>query len=120
METTRKSLEAEIAKRFEEWERIAEETRAKLDETADNVEEGVVAKWNDAKERQRKLKDHVANLRDAGDEAWDDVKDGISAALEDVENAWEDVRNGFASAVDRFTDKSNDAADSQSSGGITQ
>jgi len=47
------------------------------------------------KQRREEAKAHLENLRNAGDEAWEDMKDG-------VELAWSSLGEAVKSAVARF------------------
>jgi hypothetical protein len=48
-----------------------------------------------AQEKHRQAKKKLGELRDAGDDAWEDMKDGISAA-------WNAVGNALKTAAKRF------------------
>ena len=62
--------------------------------------------WEDLGKLRQNMKEKIIDLEVAGENAWDDFKDGAEDAWDDVregtEKAWEAFSEGLKKAVSRF------------------
>ncbi len=95
---------------FEELNRKWISERRRLEEGIQHVSaearKKYEAEWEALDQLRRQMKEKLIDLEVAGENAWDDFKDGADDAWGDVregtETAWRALRDGFKKAASRF------------------
>ena len=101
---------AKMKTQFEELNRKWNDERSRLEEGIQHVSvearKQYEAEWAALDKLRRQMKEKLIDLEVAGENAWDDFKDGAEDAWGDVregtETAWRALRDGFKKAASRF------------------
>ncbi len=101
---------AKMKAQFEELNRKWISERSRLEQRIQNVSaearKKYEAEWEALDQLRRQMQEKLIDLEVAGENAWDDFKDGAEDAWGDVrdgtETAWRALRDGFKKASSRF------------------
>jgi len=91
----KKSYEERLEAELNEWSAKINVLKAKAAKTQADVKINFAEEIKLLEEKKQKAKEKLHELRDAGDDAWVDLKAGL-------ESVWSDLGNSISKAVSRF------------------
>ncbi len=97
----KKKIHDKMEHELQEWEKTLKELKAKA-ERGDEKTRGELKKMIDSMQTKKDdLKKRVGGMKKAGDDAWDEVKTGMSGA-------WNDLKGSFQKAASKFKEPRSD------------
>jgi len=81
--------------RLEQWEAEIDKLKARMDEAGADARIEYREELDDLRKRRTEAKEKLSKLADAGDDAWDDVRQGLEAAWDKAESAFKKARSRF-------------------------
>ncbi|MFO7811528.1 MAG: hypothetical protein R6V21_01030 [Pelovirga sp.] len=91
----KKAYEKKLEAKLEEWNADIGKLKAKADSAEADAQLEYYKQIDELRTKQDKAQKKLNELKDAGDDAWEDLKAGI-------ENAWESLGSSIKSAKSRF------------------
>jgi len=89
------AYEQKLQAQLDEWGAEIDKLKAKADNAEADVQLEYYKKIEELRSMQESATNKLAELRDAGDGAWEDLKAGI-------DSAWDSLGNALKSAASRF------------------
>ena len=88
------------------WNVERNKLEAKSQHLSAEARQKMEAEWEELGKMRQRMKEKIIDLEVAGENAWDEFKDGAEEAWEDVrqgtERAWKAFSEGLKKAVSRF------------------
>lgn len=97
----KKEFVAAIRQKLEDWDYQRDRLVARIDDLSHEWREDAEARLADFKQRRKELESQLEDLESRGEEAWEDIKDGI-------EIAWDGLKTGLLAARSEFEDDKKD------------
>jgi hypothetical protein len=94
-QTMKEKQRAYLAKyqaRLEQWEAELKKRKAKAAEMAADLRIEHAKQTDDLERKVVKVRAHMTKLQQAGEDAWEAMKEGFEAAWEDLHSAWEKAK----------------------------
>jgi len=93
----KKSYLEMLADQLREWDTEIDELKVKAHLAKADAKDELQKQIEELRAKKEAAQGKLKQLQDAGDEAWDDIKDG-------VEKSWTELKGAFRSAMSKFTD----------------
>jgi len=91
----KKAFEKKLEAQMNEWDAEVEKLKAKAQKAEADAQIEFYKRIEDLKEKRETAKAKLAELKDAGEEAWQDLKTGI-------DTTWKKLGDAVKAAVDYF------------------
>lgn len=91
-----------IEARLDEIDGKIESLKAKAAKASVDVQVELEERLDGLRAKRRDFKARVARVADAGEDAWEDLTDGIENAWGEIQDAFSDLSKGVIGAVSRF------------------
>ena len=91
----KESYQQKLQAQLDEWNADIDKLKARAEKAESSARIEYYEQIEDLRLKQNAAKDKLAELHDAGDDAWEDLKAGI-------ENAWSTLGDSVEQAVARF------------------
>ena len=91
----KESYEKKLQAQLDEWSADIDKLKARADKAEANVQIAYYKQVEELRSLQKTASQKLANLKDAGDDAWEDLKTGI-------EKTWDKLGHELKSAISRF------------------
>ena len=110
MPLTKDEFLKKMKQHYEELNDRWNSERSKLQDKTRNMStearQKLEAEWEELGRLRKNMKEKIIDLEVAGENAWDEFKDGAENAWDDVrdgtEKAWQAFSEGFKKAISRF------------------
>ncbi len=84
-----------LASQLQEWDKEIDVLKVKADNAKAGAKVELQTQLNELRAKRDSAQVKFKELQQAGDEAWDDIKDG-------VEKSWTELKGAFKSAMSKF------------------
>jgi len=91
----KKAYEQKLQAQLDEWSAEIEKLKAKVDNAEADTQLNYYKQIEEIRSMQESAANKLVELKDAGDDAWEDLKAGI-------DSAWDSLGNAVKSAASRF------------------
>jgi multidrug resistance efflux pump len=91
----KESYEKKLQAQLDEWSADIDKLKARADKAEANVQIAYYKQVDELRSMQKAASQKLAGLKDAGDDAWEDLKTGI-------EKTWDKLGHELKSAISRF------------------
>ncbi len=95
MGTQRDEYVAKLKTKLDEWNSEIGALEAKAEQVRSDVREQYRKQIEEAKNRRDELQDRLAELKQSGDAAWDDLKSGMDLAWDALTSAVKSAKSEF-------------------------
>ncbi len=95
MDENRGAYQRKMEARLKEWEAKIRKLKAKAEQIGGDARLQYLIQVEELKGRKKKAEAKLADLKQSGRTAWNDVKSGLETAFADLKKAFESAKGSF-------------------------
>jgi phage shock protein A len=99
METKKEIYQQKAQARIDQMEAKINELRARFNEAKADAKMKVSNQFEDLTSRQETVENKIDQMKDAGEDAWKDMRSGLDTAMDELESSFNEAANQFEKAI---------------------
>lgn len=99
METNMKLYKEKAQARYEQYSAKIDELLAQFNETKADTKLNVKNQFEDLTNRQKTAAEKLDQMKDKGEDAWQEMRSGVDSALDELENSYQQATEKLEKAI---------------------